>query len=279
MAFTPEEIPQTTPPSISLQIAGFLTGNTIHVQGDAGDVRFSGQFDIHQPPKTHQQTHFPGTDSPESPPRSTLSIEKLFSSITQNQTHGLFGPSPITDTTTPSSPVHKNAHSVEFSDLGCPDFDQSPANCPTSATQMSGCEVGHANVTTRLRSGVISPVTYFPCRKRSYVGVSGDGEQENWRRRSRSRMERRDVLERVLREHSFPVRPCNSYTFFVMTKWRDLKSSSFQETSKRLGEMWSKLPNIEKKEFVKMALKDNERYKKQCMLLKRRPKCLLGGSQ
>lgn len=247
MAFTPEEIPQTPPPSsIPLHMAGFLTRNTIHVEGDAGDVHFSGQFDIHQHPKIHPQPYFPGTDSPESPQRSTLSIAKLLSSITQDKTHGLFHPSPITN---PSSPDDKNPHSViGFPDLGRPDFDQGAENCPTPVTQMSsGCEVGHATVTTRLRSGAISPVAYFQFRKRSYVGESCDGERESWRRSSKSRRERRDVLERVLRLHSFPVRPCNSYAFFVMTKWRDVKPSSFQETSKRLGEMWSQLPDSEKK--------------------------------
>ncbi|XVF11324.1 hypothetical protein REPUB_Repub08aG0017700 [Reevesia pubescens] len=120
-----------------------------------------------------------------------------------------------------------------------------------------------ASIMTRLRSGAVSEVKYFPQRKEYCIDLRSGKTMK----RKRKKKERGDiVLEKLLRRRSFPVRPCSSYIFFVMATWGSVKSSSFGEASKRLSQMWCKLPR-KHKIYEDMALKDSERYKKQCMLL------------
>lgn len=99
------------------------------------------------------------------------------------------------------------------------------------------------NVLTRLRSGAISPVSYSP---RILLSCCEKMVKPR-KKKNTSCREKVDVFERLFRRHSFPIRPCTSYAFFVMATWGDVKSSSFGETSKRLGRMWCKLPQNQKK--------------------------------
>lgn len=92
-------------------------------------------------------------------------------------------------------------------------------------------------VVTRLRSGVISPVTYYP-----RVSLSCCEKVVKSRKKKKI-----DVFERLFRRHSCPIRPCTSYALFVMATWGDVKSSSFGETSKKLGQLWCRLPQKDKK--------------------------------
>ncbi|GFP99336.1 hypothetical protein PHJA_002077700 [Phtheirospermum japonicum] len=74
----------------------------------------------------------------------------------------------------------------------------------------------------------------------------------------------------MLKRRSFPIRPCNSYAFFLMANWGVIKSCSFEETSKRLSKKWYKLSHDKKKEYEDMALKDHARYQRQCVFTKER---------
>ncbi|KAG8381025.1 hypothetical protein BUALT_Bualt06G0077800 [Buddleja alternifolia] len=148
---------------------------------------------------------------------------------------------------------------------------------PISSHESDGHHDGVANVTsgesrsrgevvTRLRSGVLSPVKY-------YGGGSWGVERGrlSYARKSNAKKVRSNadkVFDKMLRRRSFPLRPCNSYAFFLMANWGVVKCSSFGEKSKRLSKKWYKLPYDLKKEFEHMALKDNVRYKRQCMLLR-----------
>lgn len=129
----------------------------------------------------------------------------------------------------------------------------------------------NAFVLTRLRSGVLSRVKYFP----PPGTITGSGHRSlcSWKkqrvRRGKGKgiaKETGDVFERVLRRRCLPVRPCSSYTFFVMTTWgvANSESFSFGETSKRLGKMWCSLPHDEKKVYRRSSLSPGERSKKFC---------------
>ncbi|XP_050221669.1 uncharacterized protein LOC126671891 [Mercurialis annua] len=117
------------------------------------------------------------------------------------------------------------------------------------------------NIMTRLRSGAISPVKYYLPR------VSAVSSESSKRKVKCRTGRKKDLLKTVLRRHSLPVRPCNSYAFFVMANWNSVNCSSFSEASKSLGQMWCQISHKEKKVFSDMALKDSARYKKQRLLL------------
>lgn len=108
------------------------------------------------------------------------------------------------------------------------------------------------NIVTRLRSGVISPVNYFPpiSSGRSLMRPCCGGSEKS-RKKNRGKL---DVFERVLRRHSSPIKPCTSYSFFVMATWGVIKSSSFGETRKQLGRMWCQLPQTEKRVCIAISL-------------------------
>jgi hypothetical protein len=99
-------------------------------------------------------------------------------------------------------------------------------------------------ILTRLRSGVLSPISYCP---RNHSELPNHKSSRSVRKSKEKKRGTRDVLETVLKRRSFPVRPCNSYGFFVMTTWGMVKHSSFRATSKKLGKMWSKLQQDERK--------------------------------
>lgn len=156
-------------------------------------------------------------------------------------------------------------------------MQSSPYLTPTSSTgefelQNKNSDVGRdesssrGGVVTRLRSGVLSPVKYYSrgiyCAS---VGSMSSGKKRKW---NKGGGEGHNVFDKMLKRRDSPLRPCSSYSFFVVKNWAVAKPSSFVETSKRLSRQWSKLPHDVKKEYEDMALKDNERYKRQCLLLR-----------
>ncbi|KAL6131760.1 hypothetical protein ACLB2K_070133 [Fragaria x ananassa] len=110
-------------------------------------------------------------------------------------------------------------------------------------------------------------VNYFPRISLSSSGLRLCGKK----RYGGKNQSADDVFERVLRRHRSPIRPCTSYAFFVMATWGSVKSSSFGETSKQLGQMWCQLPQTKKRFYKEMAMKDSARYKKQCVQLMKKP--------
>ncbi|XWS51541.1 hypothetical protein CRYUN_Cryun12cG0185000 [Craigia yunnanensis] len=240
-----EEIPQitVTPPStpissMPLQLSGFLSGDTIQVEGDTGNLQFFVKFNIHNKylPKNESNFHFPSLNSLE----NIISCQNSsFSSyMTPKSTEDI--ENQIVDL----EPLTVENHGIEI---------ESTAKTDTTKRR---------TIMTRLRSGAVSQVKYFPrvCRK----------ELRSCRtlKRNRKKRERGDiVLEKLLQRRSCPVRPCSSYIFFVMSSWGSVKSSSFGEASKKLSQMWCKLPHKDKKMYEDIALKDSARYKRQCMLL------------
>ncbi|KAK2988939.1 hypothetical protein RJ640_026207 [Escallonia rubra] len=221
----------TPSPSIPLQLSGFLSGDTIQVQGDAQNVQFSLQFNIHNKHGSENQLSLPPAITPEN---QTCTISSSSSYMTPITTHEEGHQNPDQD------PV---SHAIDW----------------ISGTQEC-ISTEKDTILTRLRSGVLSPVTYFPPRS--------IGNSQPWRKEvRRTKRKRNDVLKRVLKRHRFPIRPCSSYSFFVMTTWDVLKCASFGERSKKLGEMWCNLSHSERKVFEDMAVKDLARYKRQCVLL------------
>ncbi|XP_059627837.1 uncharacterized protein LOC132270669 [Cornus florida] len=234
---SPNPSPSTPLPSIPLHLSGFLSGDTIQVQGDTENLQFSVQFSINHKHNSENQFHCPGTDTPQNLTRLNSGSSSYMTPITTHEEED------------------QNAHR----DSSYHATDSIPTVEECRATKKG-------TIVTRLRSGVLSPVTYCP-RKSSVE----DGNLQLWRKissRKKGKGKGNDVLDRVLRRHSLPVRPCSSYAFFVITTWGAAKSSSFGGTSKKLGEMWCKLPPEEKKVFEDMALQDNVRYRRQCMLLR-----------
>ncbi|XP_058207452.1 uncharacterized protein LOC131320682 [Rhododendron vialii] len=232
--------PPNPSPSLPLQLSGFLNGDTVQVQGDTEAFQFAVQFNIHH--KHHHrnsETHvqFPNATEEDRTSLNTASLSYL---------------TPVT--------THRNE-------------EENETHGEPSREGSSGEE--NAFVLTRLRSGVLSRVKYFP----PPGTTTGSGHRSlcSWKKQ-RVRIEKGkgiaketgDVLERVLRRRRFPVRPCSSYTFFVTTTWgvANSESFSFGETSKRLSKMWCSLPHDEKKVYEDMALKDNARYKLQRNLWK-----------
>ncbi|KDP22498.1 hypothetical protein JCGZ_26329 [Jatropha curcas] len=231
-----EETPLPSMPSASsstpLHLSGFLNGDTIQVEGDTGSLQFSMQFNIHRKDVSRKHFKFPNANSFEN--NHTTENTSSFSSYM-----------------TPNS----NFHEMEVEDRNA----QADAATVENNEILETGECNTRNVVgilTRLRSGTISPVKYFP-------RVSATSCQKLKRIKKK-----KDLLETLLRRHSLPVRPCSSYSFFVMANWGSVKNSSFSEVSKTLGQMWGQLSGQEKKVFMDMASKDSARYKRQCTLLK-----------
>ncbi|XP_057778501.1 uncharacterized protein LOC130997253 [Salvia miltiorrhiza] len=212
--------PSSSSPPIPLLLRGFHTSDTIQVRGDTGDLQFSVQFNLRREERRSDNR----LDFQEEHIDSRDSVQ-----------------SP------PSSPYLTPTSSTgEFENRN------NSADENNSGSSRGG-------VTTRLRSGALSPVKYY---FRRIYGVSGKK-----RRSSKGKAEERNVFDELLRRRSSPLRPCNSYAFFVMKNWGVVRRSSFVETSKRLSKQWSHLAHDVKKEYEDMALKDNDRYRKQCLLL------------
>ncbi|KAA8539731.1 hypothetical protein F0562_026423 [Nyssa sinensis] len=233
----PNPTSSTPVSSIPFQLSGFLSGDTIQVQGDTHNLQFSVQFNVHH--KHNSENHY---RIPANTPQNQTSLSSSSSSSSYM--------TPIT--------THEEDHQNGNRDISYHAIDWVPTMEECHATEKG-------TVVTRLRSGVLSPVTYFP----QSAGVVR-GNLSSWRKGTLRKKGKGngDVLERVLRRRSFPARPCSSYAFFLMTTWSVANKSSFGETSKSLAEMWFKLPQKEKKVFEDMAMKDNARYKRQCMLLR-----------
>ncbi|XP_062092258.1 uncharacterized protein LOC133798088 [Humulus lupulus] len=240
------------PPSIrtplvspmALQLSGFLNGDTIQVQGDAGDLQFSVQLNIAK--KLFHEKLGPPLESPGTvaynPEKISIEDSSFSSYVTPNGSEEL---------------RNEGRFAEPVADENCrfgEEVDRS------EVIKIREC------VVTRLRSGVISPVTYYPPRIFSENLLRPSKKVKSRKRSSEKKI---DVFERLFRRHSCPVKPCTSYAFFVMATWGVVKSSSFGETSKRIGQMWYKLSHNEKKLYQELALKDNARYKKQCKLLKK----------
>lgn len=225
----PKQSTNTPPPSIQtplmspmpLQLSGFLSGDTIQVQGDAGDLKFSVQLNI-------TKNLFHDKVGPlDSPKRVAHNPEKVSFEDSSFASYG----TPIGS----GEPKDQScfAEAVEDEDSYCCFGEE--------GDEYEKMKIGECLV-TRLRSGVISPVTYYP--PKILTGKLRSCERVKPRRKSSEQI---DVFERLLRRHSCPVKPCTSYAFFVMATWGVVKSSSFGETSKRLGQMWYKLSHKEKK--------------------------------
>ncbi|PON92466.1 High mobility group box domain containing protein [Trema orientale] len=241
---TPPPPPSMQTPLMSpmpLQLSGFLSGDTIQVQGDAGDLQFSVQLNI---------------------------TKKLFRKVGSLDSPGLVAHNPE------NFSIEDSSFSTYVTPIGS---EEEKDQCPFAEPGVDeSCRFGEEGdgfdekmkvrerVVTRLRSGVISKVTYYPPCIRS-------GELrccEKVKSRKKKSSEKIDKFERLLRRRSCPVKPCTSYAFFVMATWGVVKSSSFGETSKRVSQMWYKLSHKEKKLYQELALKDNARYQRQCKLLK-----------
>ncbi|KAK4433436.1 hypothetical protein Salat_1105900 [Sesamum alatum] len=216
--------PPTHSPPVPLHLCGFLTGDTVQVQGDTGELQFSLQFNVHK--KEHR------SGDVLSFPDANIAEVGAFRDSLQ--------PSPSSSYLTPTSTPEDQGRNA-----------------------VSGESWSSGEVVTRLRSGVLSPVKYYR------TGSYGDSRSSSVsKKRSKGRGKGDNVFEKMLKRRSSPLRPCNSYAFFLMANWGVIKRSSFAETSKKLSKKWYKLPQELKKEYEDMALKDHARYKRQCMLLK-----------
>ncbi|KAK6250365.1 High mobility group box domain - like 5 [Theobroma cacao] len=248
--FHSQEIPQktvtppSTPmPSMPLQLSGFLSGDTIQVEGDTGNLHFSVKFNVHNKclSKNDSNFHFPSLNSLE----NDVSCQKSsFSSyVTPKSTQE------IENRIVDSEPSMVENHGIETERTAKHDTTKRMA------------------IMTRLRSGVISQVKYFPRISRKECRDLRSCMSMTMKRKRKKRETEDIVLEKLLQKRSCPVRPCSSYIFFVMASWGSVKCSSFGETSKRLSQMWCKLPHKDKKIYEDIALKDSARYRRQCMLL------------
>ncbi|XVE63819.1 hypothetical protein DITRI_Ditri07aG0050900 [Diplodiscus trichospermus] len=233
-----QEIPQitVTPPStpissMPLQLSGFLNGDTIQIEGDTGNLQFSVKLNIHNKysPKSDTNFHFPSSNSSFSSYMTPKSNQEIENQIVDFE------------------PLTLENHGTELESTVKIDTTQRRA------------------IVTRLKSGALSQVKYFPriCRKEDKGLRSSRTTKGNRKKRERGDI----VLEKLLQKRSCPVRPCSSYVFFVMATWGLVKSSSFSEASKELSQMWCRLAPKDKKIYEEIALKDSARYKRQCKLL------------
>ncbi|KAK8513069.1 hypothetical protein V6N13_032319 [Hibiscus sabdariffa] len=240
----------TTPmSSMPLQLSGFLNGNTIQVDGDTGNLHFSLKFDIHhQKCLPNNDTHFPfpSLSSPENDMFCQNSSSSPYQTPqTENDILDL-------ETLTLEKEKEKENHGVE-------EIEE-----PDNETSKRG------TVLTRLKTGAISQVKYFSPRiSREKCRDSRSCRTMRRKRKKRERERGDKLLDKLLQRRCCPVKPCNSYVFFVMARWGSVKSSSssFGEASKRLSQMWCKLPRKHKKIYEDIAVKDSARYKRQCVLL------------
>ncbi|XP_059300451.1 uncharacterized protein LOC132052781 [Lycium ferocissimum] len=216
-----------------LQLSGFLSGDTIQVQGDTANLQFSIQFNFH-----HKEDYYNAVPFPDLNPAEIQ---------------------------TPFDPMSSPSSYATPDSISTPDNKDQEHNWTIQKQQGNNDNGERGIIVTRLRSGILSPVDYSP---RSYRVFQGALIPRNRKRRKNKGRGEVDLLERILERRSYPIKPCNSYSFFVMATWDKVKHSSFGETSKRLSKIWSKLSHDEKKVFQDMASKDDLRYKRQCILLR-----------
>ncbi|XP_073297698.1 uncharacterized protein [Primulina huaijiensis] len=218
----------STSPSIPLHLSGSLAGDTVRVQGDTGEYEFSLQFSIR---RREQNPGSPGS----------------FSDANVQETGTLCDSADSLSSASPTS-----GHETQDRSVGENEFNE------------ESWMRRRDDIVTRLRSGVLSPVKY---NASGSYGVF-QGRPSSGKKTKMETGKGHNALEKMLRKRSFPLRPCNSYAFFVMTNWGGVKCSSFEETSKSLSKKWCELPNDMKKEYENLASKDSARYMRQCLLLK-----------
>ncbi|XP_047329570.1 uncharacterized protein LOC124932907 [Impatiens glandulifera] len=257
----------TPSPSLStpIQLRGFLTGgDTIQVRGDIDDFNFSFHLNFHN----HRSLQFP-----QPTPISNHHISKHSNSSSSS------------DSSFPQDPNNNNGegdnnnNNILIRESSTNYKDDTPT---TTTTSSSSLERRSSQIVTRLRSGALSSIVYFlPHPQRRTSSSSSKRKNRKVRKRVIKEVvvEEEDLLERVLRRRSLPLRPCNSYAFFVMATWEGLMAKgkkkassssstcSFSDRSRELGRMWSSLKEHQKKVFEEMSVKDNARYKRQCILL------------
>ncbi|KAK6135554.1 hypothetical protein DH2020_030725 [Rehmannia glutinosa] len=195
--------PSAPSPSVPLHLCGFLTGDTVQVQGDTGELQFSVQFNVHK--KEH---HSGPSGEPFNFPDANIPEIGTFRDSVQSPSSSSY----LTPTSIRENPNHNG-----------------DANAVSDEHWSRG-----GVVMTRLRSGVLSPVKY--CREGSYGVSRGSLGSERKKKAKKGKRKGDNVFEKMLKRRSFPLRPCNSYAFFLM--------------------------------YEDMALKDNARYKRQCVLLR-----------
>lgn len=213
----------STSPSIPLHLSGFHAGDTVRVQGDTGELEFSLRFSIQ---RREQNPGGPGNFS-------DANIQEMVTFCDSADSL------PSASYLTPTS-----GHETRDRNVG-----------ETELSEESWMR-RRDDIVTRLRSGVLSPVKY---NASGSYGVF----QGRFSSGKKTKMETRkghNAFERMLRRRSFPLRPCNSYAFFVMANWGVVKCSSFEETSKRLSKKWCELPNDMKK--VCMFSRKNRNFNK-----------------
>ncbi|XP_011076546.1 uncharacterized protein LOC105160766 [Sesamum indicum] len=123
MDVPPMPSPPTQSPPIPLHLCGFLTGDTVQVQGDTGELQFSLQLHV------HKKENRPGD-------RPDANVAEIGRDSVQPSTSLSY----LTPTSTPE--------------------DQG-RNADINAVTVSEESWSRGEVVTRLRSGVLSPVKYY----------------------------------------------------------------------------------------------------------------------
>lgn len=160
-------------PTTPLQLSGFLTGDTIQVKGDTGNLKFSVQFSI-------QDKHIPDQNN------DLFNSLGADASYRENENH--------------------SCQNSSFSSYVTPQNDVQEVEDQNSQSPEEGDST--RPIVTRLRNGVISPVNYFP--RISSSSSSGLRPCERKRNGGKNR-KNDDVFERVLRRHRSPIRPCTFF--------------------------------------------------------------------
>lgn len=208
IGFPPNSCLSPPPPTsaIPLQLCGFQSGDTVQVRGDTGELQFSVQFNLRREDRrSDNDFSILEADVPE--------IVNLRDSVQS---------SPYLTPTSSSGQFDNHINNADENS----GFDEAPSP---------------GGVMTRLRSGALSPVKYY---HGGIYGVPGGTLKSGKKRKPKKVIRKGDNLfEEMLRRRSLPVRPCNSYAFFLMKNWGVVKRHSFAETSKRLSKQWSDLPH------------------------------------
>lgn len=210
------DFPPNPPPSspVPLSLCGFRTGDTVQVRGDTGELQFSVHFSLR---KEEQERCFDRNLLEENIPDTGIS---------------------------PRGSVQSSPYLTPTSSTG--DFELENQNSDAGRDE----SFSRGGVVTRLRSSVLSPVK---CYSRGIycvsVGSMSSGKKREWNKGGR---EGHNVFDKMLKRRDSPLRPCSSYSFFLVKNWAVAKQSSFVETSKRLSRQWSKLPHDVKKVYNKL---------------------------
>lgn len=138
-------------PTTPLQLSGFLTGDTIQVKGDTGNLKFSVQFSI-------QDKHIPDQNN------------DLFNSLSADASY--------------RENENHSCQNSSFSSYVTPQNDVQEVEDQNSQSPEEGDNT--RPIVTRLRSGVISPVNYFSSNIIIvFIGVKTLRAKEKWRKESK----------------------------------------------------------------------------------------------